>query len=362
MAFKPRKTLLFAFGLVVLGVLLYHFRSHFNFGQFRVAKLRDALSEVRLPYIAAAVILIYVCYFLRAVRWRNFQKHVGEARLLPILGMTIAGFASIFLFGRLGEPVRPVLISRKEKVPLADTFGIYTLERLIDLAFSGVVLAAWFLIATVQKQLQGEDMYPALETVRKTAGTILAVGILGAAAVFLYFRTHGNAAVGGGLKSWIERGGWRAAVARIVVGVGRGLKTIRTWRDLLAAVAVSTLHWLLIICVYYLIFQGFGGKLAELRFQDAMLALALTLVGSILQLPGIGGGPQAVMIAALTRFYGVGLETAGVAAMIVYLVTFAACIFVGVPILLREGFSLNELRRMRQQEDSEIDSEATATP
>jgi hypothetical protein len=42
--------------------------------------------------------------------------------------------------------------------------------------------------------------------------------------------------------------------------------------------------------------------------------------------------------------------------MVLWLVTFAACSLAGVPLLLKEGLSLGELRRMREQEDEEIDT------
>jgi hypothetical protein len=87
-----------------------------------------------------------------------------------------------------------------------------------------------------------------------------------------------------------------------------------------------------------------------------MLVLVFTMVGSAVQLPGVGGGAQALSIVAFTHLYGVGQEAAVAAAMVLWLVTFASCSFVGVPVLLKEGFSLGDLRRMRQQEAEEIDA------
>jgi len=52
----------------------------------------------------------------------------------------------------------------------------------------------------------------------------------------------------------------------------------------------------------------------------------------------------------------VGRETAFAASMVLWAVTFAACALAGVPILLKEGFSLGELRHMREQEEEQIDS------
>jgi len=92
-------------------------------------------------YLLLALITIYACYAVRALRWRTFQAHVGQARFWNIYAMNLAGFSALFLLGRVAEPVRPLLISRKDKIPLADTFGIYALERILD-ACSTAALAS----------------------------------------------------------------------------------------------------------------------------------------------------------------------------------------------------------------------------
>jgi glycosyltransferase 2 family protein len=347
---KSRKWLLL--GLLAFIVLFLLFRSR---SALHLRESWHALQSADPRYLVAAVVLIYVCYFLRALRWQSLQRHVGSAPLIPIFNMTLAGFSAVYLFGRVGEPVRPLLISRKSKVPIADIFGIYALERVVDMMFAGVILGVWFLIATVQHTPNS-----GIEAVRRTAGTILALGVVAVAAVIVYFRLHGATIMQGRLESWLEREGWRASVARVVFGLGRGFKTIRSWRDFAYILGISTLHWFLIILVYQVIVLGFGGRLATLSLADSMLIVALTMVGSLLQLPGIGGGPQAVMTGAFTRFYGVPWETAFAASMVIFLVTFAMCSFVGAPLLFKEGMSLGELRRMREQEDKEIDSEIIA--
>jgi hypothetical protein len=40
-----------------------------------------------------------------------------------------------------------------------------------------------------------------------------------------------------------------------------------------------------------------------------------------------------------------------------WLITFASCSLAGVPLLIREGLSLGELRSMRAHEDEELDAE-----
>lgn len=351
MGAKSRKWLLLGVFGAAVAFLLYRFRTALH-----LRESWDAARSADPRYLVAAVILIYVCYFLRAVRWQQLQRHVGNARLLPLFGMTLAGFSAVYLFARLGEPVRPVLISRKSRVPLADTFGIYALERVIDMLFAGAILAVWFFIYSAD-----HDRNPALGPVRKTAGTILTVAVIAVVALGLYVWTRG-AAGGSRLETWLAAGGSRAGAARIILGVVRGFKTIRSWRDLVYVLAISAVHWFLIIMVYQLVEMGFGGKLAALRLQDSMLIVALTMVGSLLQLPGIGGGPQAVMTTAFTQFYQVPGETAFAAAMVIFLITFGVGSIVGAPLLFREGLSLGELRRLREQEAEQIDAEIVQPP
>ena len=162
----------------------------------------------------------------------------------------------------------------------------------------------------------------------------------------VYLRLHGSGVLERRMEGWRAQGGWRAKVAGVVLSFVLGVQTIKTVGDLVAAIFYSTLHWLLVVLVYYLVMQSFGGKLATLTFADGMMVLVFTMVGSAVQLPGVGGGAQALSIIAFTRLYGVEQEPAVAAAMVLWLVTFASCTLVGVPLLFREGWSLGDLRRL----------------
>jgi hypothetical protein len=48
--------------------------------------------------------------------------------------------------------------------------------------------------------------------------------------------------------------------------------------------------------------------------------------------------------------------------MVIWLITFASCAVAGVPILIKEGLSLGELRSMRAHEGEELDAEMSAKP
>jgi hypothetical protein len=74
-------------------------------------------------------------------------------------------------------------------------------------------------------------------------------------------------------------------------------------------------------------------------------------VGSVAQLPGVGGGAQATTILVLTLIFGVEHEPAVAAAMVVWLISFASVCLAGVPLMLSEGWSMGDLRRMVQEQE-----------
>src|SRR5215469_12068096 len=216
----------------------------------------------------------------------------------------------------------PLLLARKEKLPVADMFGIYVLERLFDTASTAVIAASGLLVFNASGR--ANESTAAFARAAKTTGIALALGVVAAVAFLVYLRLHGTAVLGRRLEPWIAAHGWKARIARMVLGFARGVQTIRTWSDMARAVFYSAAHWLLVLAIYVWIANSFGGKLATLGLGDGLLVLAFTMVGSTLQLPGVGGGSQVACFLAFTAIFGVEKEPAAAAAIVIWLLTFAA--------------------------------------
>jgi glycosyltransferase 2 family protein len=356
---SSRKLVLVAVGLCVVGFILYRSRSFFHFGEFSGAKLLLAVRDANLPLLALSVFAIYGCYALRSVRWEVFQRNLGPSHFWNIYKMTLAGFSAVFLLGRAGEPIRPLLLARKENLPIADMFGIYVLERLFDAASTAVIAACGLLL--YQSHAQAGQTVSALQTAAKTTGSVLFAGVVVAVAFLVYLRLHGTALLERRLQSVIAAHSWKAKFGRIVLGFARGVQTIRTWGQLVLAVLYSTAHWFLVLLVYLWVSHSFGGVLGGLSLGDAMLVMAFTSVGSAVQVPGVGGGSQAGSIIAYTAIFGVEREPAVAAAIVLWLICFAICSVVGAPLLLREGWSLGQLREIASHEDEIVDQEMTGS-
>src|SRR6267378_1399539 len=232
---SSRKLLVVAIGLLVLGFVVYRSSGMIHLADFSGAKLLHAIRNANPFLLILSIVAIYACYALRSLRWKVFQRNLGPSRFVPIYAMTLAGFAAIFLLGRAGEPVRPLLLARKEKLPVSGMFGIYVLERLFDLASAAVIAAIGLLLFKSNAQSGGDANK--LEVAARTAGLFFSVGVAGAIAFLVYLRLHGTALLESRLQGWRKAHGWRARVAGMLLGFARGVQTIRSGKDLTLSIA-----------------------------------------------------------------------------------------------------------------------------
>ncbi len=345
---SSRKVVVVLIGLLLLGFIVYRSSGMIHLGDFSGTKLLQAVRNANLFLLILSIAAIYGCYALRSLRWKVFQQNLGESHFGTIYRLTLAGFSAVFLLGRAGEPVRPLLLSRKEKLPMSGMFGIYVLERVFDLASAAVIAAIGLLLFKSNEHSSG----PAgkLEVAARTTGLLFSIGVVAAIAFLVYLRLHGTSLLERRLQRWVNAHGWKARVAGILLGFARGVQTIRSWGDLVLAVSYSVAHWFLVLLVYLWVSHSFGGALGTISMGDAMLVMAFTLVGSAVQLPGVGGGSQVASFLAYTTIFGVEKEPAAAASIVLWLITFAACSLAGVPLLIHEGFSLGKLREMAEYE------------
>lgn len=345
-------------GLLVLGFILYRSSGMIRHSEFSGTEMLHSVRSANPYFLILSLCAIYLCYALRALRWRVFQRNLGPSRFWNIYKMTLAGFSALQLLGRPGEPVRPLLLARKEKLAISGMFGVYLLERIFD--FASMAIVAVIALLGFRADAHGSETARALEKAAKPAASFLLLGVLGATALLVYLRLHGTALLERQLRGWLQAHGWRSKIAGIVLEFARGVQAIRNWRDLAFAVLYSAAHWFVVLLIYLWVAKSFGGTLGALSLSDAMIVLSLTLVGSLVQLPGVGGGSQAVSTIAYSKIFLVKPEAAVAVSIVLWLITFAAVSLAGVPLLVHEGLSLGKLREMAEHEKEAV-SETAAT-
>ena len=345
-----RKVLVVALALGALAALTYFSRRKIHLGDFTWSRFTHAVGQANIWLLLLSLFAVYAAYALRTLRWQRLSRHLGPTKFVDVYSATLMGFAAIFILGRAGEPVRPLLLARKTGQPVPIMFGVWVLERITDFG-AAVGLAALSLLVFAEKLADAGLNTDWVENAR--AGGWLLLGILATVvALMFYFRLHGAGVLQRRLHYWHDAKGFRRWLAEIISGFSEGLQAIRTTSDLLITIVYTVAHWGLVTLSYFWIAKAFESVFvqSDVTFPGAMLLLAITLVGSVLQLPGVGGGAQVASFIALTTIFGVEQEPAAALAIVLWLITFASPTLVGVPLLIHEGLSMGELRKLARAE------------
>src|SRR6266851_7627967 len=292
--------------LAALIALAYQSRHKIHLADFTWKKFIESVGQANIWLLLLSFAAIYGCYAIRAIRWQRFCRYLGPTTFMNTFSGTLMGFAAIFVLGRAGEPVRPLLLARKDRLPVASMFGIFFLERFFDFAAAAALACLSLLVFSNRLSDAGADMNWVNGAPRHGAWLLLAA-VSGLIALLVYYRLHGAGAVDRGLERWRTAGGMRSRIASAITGISDGLQAIRTLPDLWAAIVYTVMHWVLAVLIYLWVAKAFGDAFlhSDMNFSGAMLVLAVTLVGSALQLPGVGGGAQIASFIGLTKIFGV---------------------------------------------------------
>jgi hypothetical protein len=347
-----RRAAITGIALAILAGLVY--------SQFRMWKNFDwdlFLTQTRSVsafHILHGIALIYLGHVLRAVRWKLFLRPVRpQASAVGLVAPTVVGFTGLALLGRPGELIRPYLIAKRENLPFSSQLAVWAVERIFDVGgFTFLfVLAAFF--ATAPKRMQSRGIFEEIAVVL----IVIVVGLtLGALAV------HRS---GEALASWVERRFAHHAsnlghrIAMRIREFRGGLNTIHDKKSLLMLIGVSVLMWAMIAVAYKEVAHAYNTPKLEIPQTQIFLLMAASMVGSLVQLPGVGGGSQFATIETLNRIFGVPPELATSCGIMLWLVTFIAIVPVGLLLAHRERLSLRKLsQESHEAEQSSADSPA----
>ena len=338
--------------LAILAGLVYsQFRmwKNFNWDLF-LAQTRN----VSMFHILHGIALIYLAYVLRAVRWKIFLRPVRpQASAIGLVAPTVIGFTGLALLGRPGELIRPYLIAKRENLPFSSQLAVWAVERIFDIAgFTFLfVLAAFF--ATAPKRLESRGIFEEFALVL----IAIVVGlVVGAIAV------HRS---GEPLARWVETRFSHLAsnlghrIAMRIREFRSGLNTIHDKKSLLLLIGVSVLMWAMIAVAYKEVSHSYGTAKLEIPQSQIFLLMAASMVGSLVQLPGVGGGSQFATIETLNHTFGVPPELATSCGIMLWLVTFIAIVPVGLLLAHRERLSLRTLsKESHAAEEADADTPA----
>jgi len=334
--------------LAILVYLQYRHWQSFDWGTFwaqtgRISKL----------HVLHAIVLIYIGYFLRAVRWKIFLQPVRpDAKMMDMLSPTIIGFTGLALLGRAGEFIRPYLIARRTDLPFSSQLAAWAVERIFDVGAFTVLMVLAIFLPSALPAIPHPEYYQ-----RFREGGFVLIGVVGALAVgAVVVRRSGEA-----VALWVEsRFGHLSAnvghkMAQKVREFGAGLDTIHGPLSMLWLTLVSVGMWYIIAVAYKEVTHSYGVASLDIPVSQVLILMGASMLGSMLQLPAVGGGSQMATIAALSSVFDVPPEMAASCGILLWLVTFAAVVPVGLALAHHERLSLRKLsEESHKAEETEI--------
>ena len=342
---KKSNGVLWLAAILALALLVFLFRNkiHFDWAMFW-----QQLRYVSVGHIFAAIALIYTTYWIRAVRWAVFLSPTKKVSSTSLLGSQFIGFTAVALFGRLADLTRPYLVARRVNLSLSSQIAVYTIERMFDLGAAAVIFSS--ALAFTPRTLPHHEVF--VRTGLLSMGATLAIAVFaggvrmagGAVAAFAR-RTVGLLSKSAG-----------ESIATKILGFRDGLNALSSVRDFAVVVLLSLAMWAIIGFAYLQTAQAFVNtpELSGLTFSRAMLLMAASIGGSLLQLPIIGWFTQiAVTATAMHTFYGAPIEAATACGAVLLIVTFLC--------IIPTGFIYSQIEHVSLKKVAEESEAAGAT-
>ncbi len=309
-------------------------------------EVRQAVGNANPYLLGLAVLVILLAYLFRAARWGALLAPLSPASLRNLFIATTVGFGAVFLFGRAGEVVRPVVLPMRDpKIRASASFVTIMVERIYDMIAVVVLFAAnllWFRPpANVAIQFSRV----------RFAGIVLLFLALSGVIGITQFRRNSLRAI-----SWIKRTLERRrfipvrltrAVVSILEQLAMALRVLVDARELGVTVGWTAMVWLGIALANLLVLRAFG---LPFGITESVFVLGWSLVGSLVPTPGGAAGAFHAATAAGLMFLGVARETAAAISIVMHVVDFGPALIFGIFYLIRGDINLSRLRSMTSSE------------
>ena len=299
---------------------------------------------------ASPSLVISLAYLFRAARWGALLAPLCPAGLRNLFIATTVGFGAVFLFGRTGEVVRPVVLPMRDpKIRASASFVTIMVERIYDMLAVVVLFAVNLLWFRPPANVGGE-----FGRVRM-AGIILLLVALAGVFGLTQFRRKSQGAIGWIKKTLEGRTFIPARLTRAVVSIleqlASALRVLVDARELAVTVGWSAMVWLSIALANLLVLRAFG---LPFGMTATIFVLGWSLVGSLVPTPGgAAAGAFHAATAAGLIFLGVQRDTAAAISIVLHLVDFGPAFVFGLYYIVRGDINLSRLRAKTSSESVE---------
>jgi glycosyltransferase 2 family protein len=294
--------------------------------------------------VLLGALLINLTMFFRALRWVTYLQPITRTNWWDALMATVIGFGCIFVVGRAGDVVRPLLLSMRTRIKASATIATILIERIYDMPAVGVMFAVnlFFLELPGSKAIELEKM--------RSVGLLMLIGLALGLGLLVVLRWRAAWLIGLFAKvfRWLPK-----RLLDFVVGLlthlADGLSVLTNARELLKTISQTAVIWGLIAFAYWCVAHAFG---IGLSLSQTIFVLGAGLVGSLIPTPGGSAGAFHAATQKGLIFLDVEPNLATAAAIAIHIVSFGSPFIFALFYLMRTDISLSQLRAMMSGEES----------
>jgi glycosyltransferase 2 family protein len=328
------------FGALLVAALLFW---RLDQSDFHWERFRESFTHLDGRWLALGILLVFFTYIGRALRWQVMMKPFApHASFRKLLSATVIGFTGVVVFGRPGELIRPYLIAVREKTPFSSQMAIWLLERIWDL----LIVLAMFGFALSRVHIEPSHLGPSMQWLLRTGGVVVAVLCTVCVVVLVMIGVYSEAAqrrICEAMPIIPER--FRSRVENVLVAFAGGMRSTRSGSFTGLILFYSIGEWIIIVLATWCLLRSFP-QTANFSITDSAVFCGFVAFGSIVQIPGIGGGMQVASVVILTELFGVDLAAATAAAILIWLTMYALVFPIGVLLAIHEGLKWRELSHL----------------
>jgi uncharacterized protein (TIRG00374 family) len=326
-------------GCSVSAVMLY-----MAFKDLDVVQLKENILKIRWWPVAPFLALFGIHFYLRSLRWRLLLpsqqgEPVGLRKLFD--AMMLGNLATFLLPLRLGEFVRPLMLSRWSDYRFASSFISVVIERFFDLS---AVLISFAIVVPLLPQL------PDWATVGAYSLGTLALGLLMFLILGCLFPNFIRSLVSIFVKPLPASLG--AFVSRFLGDLLNGAAVIKTPTRLFGIVVLTALVWMSSFLQFYGLLYMFPEQ-HQSFLLGVTLCVFVSLAVALPSAPGFVGVFQAGCVAAMKLFWGsdpVATSAAQLYSIVIHLITFLLVTGIGFWVLAIHDLNFFELKKAAEKD------------
>lgn len=320
--------------LRITGVLIATFIAMFlAFQGLNISEMWTAMQTAQLEYFVLVCLGYLVTHSLRTFRLWLLIGHKGTYG--SIFSINTIGFLAINVIPlRMGELVRPYLLTEKEQIPFGEAMVSIVLERWLDMIMLLIMLfgLGWFIDLPDGVVVNGIDI---LSVGQRTLGTMVVVGFIGLAGLIGFgeglltpFKTHSNPLL--------------AKIATFILSLRDGAKRLfGSPKMAIQAFGISIAVWATTMVAIWFALQGFPGLPHSVGVVWSVWTI--TLVGMVVApTPGFIGVYELFCSTALW-LWGVERVDGMAFAMALHASQLFFTVAIGSIFVLKEGVSITGL-------------------